>query len=87
MHSQNISVAGDHVTRIVKQDKDGELYVSCGQGFHSLDGQLDRAGKNYVGFWIAPSAGSSALRDGMTKPGRRSPRPRAYRKRKRAMSE
>ena len=45
---------GDHVTRIVKQDKDGELYVSCGQGFHGLDGQLDRAGKNYVGFWIAP---------------------------------
>lgn len=45
---------GDHVTRIVKMGRKGELFVSCAQGRHRLDGQLDAAGKNYVGFWIAP---------------------------------
>lgn len=45
---------GDHVTRVVKKDRRGELYISCGQGRHGLDGQLDKTGKNYVGFWCAP---------------------------------
>lgn len=44
---------GDHQIRVVKKDKNGELYVSCGQGFHGLDGQLDDEGENYVGFWLA----------------------------------
>lgn len=45
---------GNRQTRIVKAREDGELYISCGQGEHGLEGQLDRAGRNYVGLWIAP---------------------------------
>jgi hypothetical protein len=27
------------------------LYVTCDEGQHFLDGQLDDTGENYVGFW------------------------------------
>jgi hypothetical protein len=36
----------------VKQLANGELYVDCRDGQHGLDGQLDDAGENYVGFLI-----------------------------------
>ena len=51
---------GDHVTRVVKRNSDGELYVSCAaEGReHLLVGQECGAGvhgvkyDHYIGFWI-----------------------------------
>ena len=34
------------------KEHDGELYVDCSYGKHFLEGQLDKDGKLYVGFWI-----------------------------------
>lgn len=41
--------------KIVEQDKDGDLYVPCRQGHHSLAGQISEDGTMYVGFWVVKS--------------------------------
>lgn len=43
----------DHAVVEVKEDDEGDLYVPCAEGEHGLDGQVDDAGENYVGFWLA----------------------------------
>ena len=37
----------------VYEDTDGDLYVKCGHGQHSLAGQISDCGKYYIGLVIA----------------------------------
>ncbi len=39
-------------------DETGELYVQCKDGRHYLEGQLDDAGENYIGFKLADETSS-----------------------------
>ncbi|KRE00090.1 hypothetical protein ASE63_08285 [Bosea sp. Root381] len=45
---------GQQVT--VQASRGGSLYVPCDCGQHDLEGQLDMAGENYIGFMLAGDA-------------------------------